>query len=277
VPRKDLPTKEVCRRVLAARQAGCDGVIFSGGEPSGRPDLLTLARFVSRTGLKLGLISNGLRLADPRLRALLSEIGLEYVRISLHGSGPAVHDRLSGVSSFAAAATAIRGFAATPVELGVSTVVCRPNLNDLEQTVEVVSELLARPAHLPRPRHRLALLEPKGRAARRPDLWPGLAEAARAVEGALRSGQDRFGSGIERGYDGLPQCLAPVGGVLVDDLAAQRVTLVQEVDETGFSLSDAGRRAYGDPCRGCLDKGHCPGVYEGYFPLKEGTLRPRRG
>ncbi len=280
----DLSTREVCRRVLAARDGGCRAVVLSGGEPTIREDLPTLFRFIRRAGLGLGLVSNGRRLAEPALRAELLDHGLEYVQISLHGSRPEVHDGLCRVRSFDQAVAAIAGLAeVTGVELGVTTVACRPNLGDLEATVALVSHLLAGRAEpgtgARPPRHRLALLEPKGLAAADRDLWPPLPEAAAAISRALEVGRRLDGGAVRRGYDGLPLCLAPDPPAPVEDLRAHGIGLVQEVDEAHSYPADAGRRAYGEPCRSCELRPRCSGVYQGYFPLSEELLEVmvRRG
>jgi MoaA/NifB/PqqE/SkfB family radical SAM enzyme len=270
----DLTTREICRRVLEARDAGCQAVVLSGGEPTVRRDISTLVRFIERTGLRVGLITNGRGLADPAVRDHLLAYGLDYVQVSLHGSRAEVHDSLSGVPSFELALVTLAALAQTGVELGVSTVVCRPNLDDLHDVVELVSQTLIRPEGAPRPRHRLALLEPKGRALERRDLWPDLGEASAAVDRAIERGRQSFGDGILRGADGFPLCRAPWGVVSLEDLRAHGIELVREAWEDRFFTADQGRRAYGEVCRACREKPRCPGVYEGYFPVPEGTLRP---
>lgn len=261
----ELSTKEVCRRILAARSAGCQQVVFSGGEPTVRSDLLVLARFARRAGLGLGLVSNGARLADPELRRALLDEGLTYVQISVHGPDATVHDTLSGVPSFDPAIRSVRAFAGTGIDLGVTTVVCCPNMDVLDETVALVAGLLDRPGGAPRPRHRIAILEPKGRAADRVDLVPRLPEAATRVARAIASGRERYGHRIEHGFDGLPPCLAPGPGVPLANLRSHGIIFVQEVGDVSLQPADNGRRAYGEPCRRCRLRGDCPGIYEGYF------------
>lgn len=272
----ELPRAEVGRRILRAKAAGCDEVVFSGGEPTSHPDLLSLAAFARRAGLSFGLVSNGGALADAELRKELLALGMSYLQISLHGPDASTHDALSGVASFERAVAAIEAFAHQPLELGVTTVVCRGNLHFLDDTVGKVSRLLDRPQNLPRPTHRLCLLEPKGRAKERRDLWPELPVASAAVARALAIGRRRFGDGVRRGYDGFPRCLAPASLSSLDDLGSHRFQLVQETLDDGLYAADEGRRAYGEPCKICHHRPRCPGVYEGYFPFASDFLRPSK-
>ena len=272
---RELTTMEASRRVAAVAASGAREVVFSGGEPTARDDLVTLCRLARRLGLRPGLVTNGMRLADPTLRRALVDTGLGYVCVSLHGPSAEVHDALAGVSSFERATTAIEALAGEALDLAVTTVVCRPNLDRLEPTVRLVGRLLrAAPERLGWPRHRLALLEPKGRAAGRPDLVPDPAEAARAIGGAISMGREIPGHRI--GHDGLPPCLAPREPAGPDDLRAHGILWMMEVHENRLFPTDGGARALGAPCGACVTRPTCPGVYEGYVPGWEGSLVPRR-
>lgn len=69
-------------------------VVFGGGEPFARDDLLELAAAVKRHRLPLAMITNGLRLTPARA-ARLAKVGVEVVVVSLHGP-EAVHDAVTG-------------------------------------------------------------------------------------------------------------------------------------------------------------------------------------
>lgn len=270
-----LPLREVCRRILRVRDAGFGSVVLSGGEPTAHPDFLTIAKFVKRSGLSLGLITNGRALAKDDLVGALLLCGLEYVNVSLHGPDSKTHDGLAGVASFDSALQSIETLAGyRKVFLSVTTVVARPNLSALDHTVGLVTSLLADSKTAERPNHRLALIEPKGRAARDRSLLPDPSEAARSIEEALKYGVSLHESSIARGADGLPMCLEPLAQSSPQDLRSHGITSMQEVHERKLYSVDHGRRSYVEGCRECVERESCPGLFEGYLPEYSHVLTP---
>ncbi len=73
--------------------SGVPQIVFTGGEPTLRKDLVELIdhskEFVT------GLVTNGRRLAS--LAADLNRVSLDYVQVSLESQRPEVHDRMVGV------------------------------------------------------------------------------------------------------------------------------------------------------------------------------------
>lgn len=272
-PGSALPLREVCRRVLAARDRGLAGVVLSGGEPTAHPRFLDIARFVAKAGLELGLVTNGAALAAPALLDALVRAGLRSAHVTLLGPEAGIHDRLAGVRSFDRAVAAIASLARLPeVAVSVTTVAAGPNLAALPDTVSLVSSLLA-PARSARPSHRLALLEPKGRALLDRSLLPAPAEAAEAIGRAIALGARRHGDQVRRGYDGLPACLAPASAEQLD-LRAFGIAWMQEPDESRLFPVNGGRRALGRACDRCARVATCDGLYSGYLPEHERSLIP---
>ncbi|MEJ5348831.1 MAG: 12,18-didecarboxysiroheme deacetylase [Desulfosoma sp.] len=74
---------------------GCPVVLFSGGEPLMRPDLVELAAYAVEKGMRAVVSTNG-TLITPGIAQELRHIGLSYVGISLDGM-ESVNDRFRGV------------------------------------------------------------------------------------------------------------------------------------------------------------------------------------
>ncbi len=66
-----------------AWEAGVPQVIFTGGEPTLRPDLCQLVAHAEKLGMVAGLITDGLRLAESKYLHELLQSGLDYVMILL--------------------------------------------------------------------------------------------------------------------------------------------------------------------------------------------------
>lgn len=87
---------------------GCPVVLFSGGEPLMRPDLVELAAYAVQKGMRTVISTNG-TLITPGMAQELKSIGLSYVGISLDGM-ESVNDRFRGVKG--AFQKALEGIAA---------------------------------------------------------------------------------------------------------------------------------------------------------------------
>lgn len=93
-----LPLETLAERLLREVKRGCTGVTFSGGEVTLLKDLPKMLRLARKAGCKdLGIITNALRLDDPGYLAELREAGLTFACVSIHGSTPALHDRMVAV------------------------------------------------------------------------------------------------------------------------------------------------------------------------------------
>jgi len=76
---RELDTQEWMRIMDIAWQAGIPHITFTGGEPTLRDDLPALIAHAEKNGQVCGLLSDGLRLADPAYRRTLLETGLDHL------------------------------------------------------------------------------------------------------------------------------------------------------------------------------------------------------
>lgn len=106
---------------------------FIGGEPTLVPELTDLVARAKAKGFKrIGLQTNGLKLADERYTTGLAEAGLTDVHVTLLGADSAVHDYHSNTpGSFSAVMTAMGIARARGLALVASTVVTRSNFRVL--------------------------------------------------------------------------------------------------------------------------------------------------
>ncbi|MEN4012864.1 MAG: PqqD family peptide modification chaperone [Chloroflexota bacterium] len=81
--RRELSTEEWQAVLEKAWQAGIPHVIFTGGEPTLRPDLIELIAHAESLGMVTGILTNGHRFAEPKFLADVLLSGLDHLMIVL--------------------------------------------------------------------------------------------------------------------------------------------------------------------------------------------------
>jgi len=87
------PTRNVARELTTAEwktildkawAAGIPHVVFTGGEPTLRDDLVELIHHAEMKGMVSGLLTDGVRLAQPELLNAILQTGLDHILLILH-------------------------------------------------------------------------------------------------------------------------------------------------------------------------------------------------
>ena len=81
--KRELTTQEWQTILEKAWKAGVPHVLFTGGEPTQRPDLPDLIALTEKIGMVCGLLTDGLRLADPHYLQQVLNSGLDYLMLIL--------------------------------------------------------------------------------------------------------------------------------------------------------------------------------------------------
>ncbi len=116
---------------------GSPVVLFSGGEPLIRRDILDLIEYAAARGMRAVLSTNG-TLITRRLAASLRDLGLSYVGISLDGLEE-VHDAFRGVAgSFARVMAAINHCKDAGLKVGLRFTINRRNHQDIPGVFDLV-------------------------------------------------------------------------------------------------------------------------------------------
>lgn len=80
---RELLSEEWEKILEKAWRAGIPHVVFTGGEPTLRPDLGQIIAFAEKLGMVSGLITNGMRLSESKYLHELLQSGLDHVMILL--------------------------------------------------------------------------------------------------------------------------------------------------------------------------------------------------
>ena len=116
---------------------GCPVLLFSGGEPCLRPDLVELMAYAKAKGMRVVLSTNG-TLITPELAARFAEVGLSYVGVSIDGL-KATHDSFRGVAgAFDAALAGIRNAKAAGLRVGLRMTIGKGNVGEIPSVFELM-------------------------------------------------------------------------------------------------------------------------------------------
>jgi radical SAM protein with 4Fe4S-binding SPASM domain len=114
-------------------------VLFSGGEPLMRPDLVELADYAVNKGMRAVISTNG-TLITPAMAQSLKAVGLSYVGISLDGL-EAVNDRFRGVKgAFGMAMQGIEACQKAGIKVGLRFTMNRFNAGEIPSIFDLLEK-----------------------------------------------------------------------------------------------------------------------------------------
>lgn len=117
---------------------GVPVLLFSGGEPMLRPDLLDFLSYAKQKGMRTVLSTNG-TLITPAIAEKLAGVGLNYVGISLDGATPETNDKFRGQpGAFDKALAAIRNCKSAGVKVGLRFTITAHNAADVLQILDLI-------------------------------------------------------------------------------------------------------------------------------------------
>lgn len=118
---------------------GSPVLLFSGGEPMMRSDLIELVRYATSSGLRAVISTNG-TLITPDVARDMKHIGLSYVGVSLDGVGE-TNDRFRGVpGAFDKALNGIHNCQAAGLKVGLRFTINKRNAQDIPDIFRLLKE-----------------------------------------------------------------------------------------------------------------------------------------
>ena len=135
----ELSTAEGKRFLDDLTEFGAPVVLFSGGEPLARSDLVELVDHASDAGLRPVLSTNGTLLTEERARKL-RDAGLQYVGVSVDGLRER-NDAFRGQEgAFDQALAGIEASQSVGLKTGLRYTITRHNADDLEAVVDLLAD-----------------------------------------------------------------------------------------------------------------------------------------
>lgn len=128
--RDDISTEQAKAMIDDLAAYGAPVMLFSGGEPLVRQDLVELARHATQKGMRAVISTNGTLITKEKAKEL-KEVGLSYVGISLDGM-EAVHDHFRGVpGAFRKAIQGIENCQAEGLKVGLRFTINKRNAGEV--------------------------------------------------------------------------------------------------------------------------------------------------
>ena len=135
----EMTTEDGKKLIEDIARFGSPVILFSGGEPLLREDLLPLAHLATDLGMRAVISTNGTLITQKMAREL-KRIGLSYVGVSLDGL-QATNDRFRGVEgSFAAALNGIRNCQEAEIKVGLRFTINRRNAHDIPAIFDLLEK-----------------------------------------------------------------------------------------------------------------------------------------
>lgn len=143
-PREDEMTttewKIALEKIANANPKNRPTVIFTGGEPLFRKDFFDLASYAKELGLYVQLFTNG-TLIDNDVAIKISQMNLDYVRISVDGASSKTNDGIRGKGGFDKAVSAMKYLTENNVKVCWQSVISQSNFHELNKMIKLAISL----------------------------------------------------------------------------------------------------------------------------------------
>lgn len=142
--REVLPemTTGEARRILGRARKNCAGIVFTGGEPTVRPDFLELVRYARALGFsRIQAQSNGRMFAYKKFCRECVAAGVNEFGIALHGHIGELHNYLTMSESFHETVQGIRNLRELGQRIYANTVIVKSNYRHLPEIARLLVSL----------------------------------------------------------------------------------------------------------------------------------------
>ncbi|HSV85295.1 MAG TPA: PqqD family peptide modification chaperone [Levilinea sp.] len=138
----ELSTHEWRQALDRLWQIGVPHIVFTGGEPTLRPDLPDLIAHAEQNGQIVGLNTNARRLKDAQVLQQLVAAGLDHIQITLESHLPEVHDAMVGrAGAWQDTVAGIRNALNSPLFVMTNTTMLHHNAAGLAGTLDFLADL----------------------------------------------------------------------------------------------------------------------------------------
>lgn len=138
--RIDLPTDKAIEVIDWLRDAGVRFIVFSGGEPLLRRDLLDLMAHCQIAQIGFGMRTNATLIRND-LPKKLRELAIGVIGTSIDGATSETHDLVRGVGKFQRTIKGIQALVREGIRVNVEVVLGKHNMHEVTQFVKLAENL----------------------------------------------------------------------------------------------------------------------------------------
>ncbi|MBU1078317.1 MAG: radical SAM protein [Spirochaetes bacterium] len=196
----DMTTGEV-KKILNKARRNCKGIVFTGGEPTVRPDFLELIRYTKSLGFeRIQVQSNGRMFAYKKFCQASIRSGVNEFGLALHGHIPELHNYLTSSESFFETIQGFKNLKELGQPVYANTVITKSNYRHLEEIAGLLASLKVE-------QFQFAFVHAMGSAEEHfPSIVPRMAMVIPYVIKGLNTG---IKAGIQVMTEAIPYCLMP--------------------------------------------------------------------
>jgi len=134
-------TKELIEIIKKAKK-GCNTIVFTGGEPTIRTDLIELVGVAKKVGFRtIQIQSNGRMFVYEKFCKDIINAGANEFALALHGHTAKLHNHLTGAESFQQIVSGIKTLKKMKQEVITNTVITKANYRNLPEIAKVLISL----------------------------------------------------------------------------------------------------------------------------------------
>jgi len=264
-------TQEFIYELNDSRLHGCDGVIFTGGEPTIRKDIFILLKHAQKIGFEIAMQTNGRMFYYLNFAERFVKYNINYA-IALHGHNASIHDSITRVrGSFEQTTKGIKNLLTLGItSISGKTVISRFNYKYLPEIVKLFLNFGLR-------RMNFAFPHANGNARKYFDIVvPTYTEIMDYVYQAIeivKEYERKMGISIYIDFEAIPFCLMRGYEKYISDITYIKKKYI-ELKQLNFKTRDwnSARRQQKlkfPQCRKCKYDTICEGIWKEY-PEKRG-------
>ena len=258
----DKSTKEI-KSALKKSRKQAEGVVFTGGEPAFRPQLLLeWVKYAKKIGYKsIQIQTNGRMFSYKNYCQDIIQAGANEFSPAIHGSNPQIHDYLTRVpGSWKQTLQGIKNLKLLDQYILTNSVICKPNYKDLPSLAKLLVNLKV-------DQFQFAFMHINeiiaGDKALIEEIVPRYSEVESYAKKGLQIGID---AKIKVMTEAIPPCFMKD----YEDYMAEKIIPDTHVFDANFEVKNYTEyrktkgKARGPNCRKCKYYNTCEGVWKEY-------------
>ncbi len=253
------PNTEKVKKILQEAAKDCEIVVFTGGEPTIRTDIIKLVRYAKKLKFKIIQIqSNGRMFAYKDFCRKIIKAGANEFALALHGHIPQLHDYLTrSRGSFHQTIQGIKNLKDLGQRVIMNTVITKSNYSHLPEIAKLLINLKVN-------QYQFAFVHPLGNAWENFDsIVPPMSLVEPYVKKGLELG---IKAGIKVMTEGIPYCFMKGYEEYIGENIMPKMKIFEEnsiVEDFEKSRRKEGKLK-GPKCRKCIYFKKCEGPWKEY-------------